>query len=206
MKNPTEFKNIIFDFGGVLMDLDVSRSKAAFQRLVADGFNIPKSFGADFFLNFELGKIPASDFRDSLRKVLGDHRLSDHSIDQAWNAMLGGIPEDRLALLEDLKKTRRIFLLSNTNRIHHDCFAATMAGVSGSAAEFENLFEGVYYSYKMGLRKPNPEIFNAVIAQHSLRCEDTLFVDDSLENVEAARGVGLGGYHLQGQLLEAGLI
>ncbi len=193
-----EFQAVIFDFGGVIIDVDYRRTSSALERLIGTNkrYQFSKADQADLFDAFETGKLSDNEFRDAIRRHATISDLTDQVIDDAWNAMLGSIPKYRIELLQTIAKTTRIFLLSNTNNIHLRAIADTMTKAAGSPEEFESLFEQVYYSHLMGKRKPNPEVFLELVGRHQLEPASTLFIDDSPQHVAAAQGVGLKAHHL----------
>ncbi|MBN2481036.1 MAG: HAD family phosphatase, partial [Bacteroidales bacterium] len=186
----SEIKNIIFDWGGVITDLNVSDTLDAFIKLAKDKFNALWQKGPEeIFIPFELGKISAAEFRDRIRKFLG-YDAEDQQIDDAWNTILGALPEERWRLLEKVKNTYRTFLLSNTNAIHLNYYAGYLSGLYG-ASGCSHLFEKTYFSFELGMRKPESDIFLHVIHQNGLKPQETLFIDDTEKNIETAQNLGL---------------
>ena len=193
-------KNIIFDFGGVICNLDLSRTIAKFRefgqpreenRLQEEEQN--KTFDKLVEV-YETGMMTSQQFREKIRS----HYISspgDALIDEAWNALLAGIPEDRIWLLEDIRKFYRIFLLSNSNEIHFLKFRQNLHDQFGYP-DFDSLFEKAYFSYKVHIRKPNPEIFRLVLKENELLPSETLFIDDTPGHVESANKLNIIGYHL----------
>lgn len=177
-------KNLIFDFGGVLLDLDERATYEAFMRLGLHA--VPGDLGAANQA-FQRGKITERQFLDSLKKHMPSG-VMDSQIKDAWCAMLRDVPGERLGLLEKLGKKYRLFLLSNTDDIHINCLAQRD---EAALVRFESLFEKVYYSQRTGYRKPEPEIFEMVLRENGLVPSQTLFVDDIRENAEAAGKVGM---------------
>lgn len=175
--------NIIFDLGGIILNIDYHKTEQAFMNLGIINFNeLFNQFHAnDFFKNFEKGKISPGEFVKELRNYAP--KVPDQDIIDAWNAMLLDFPPGRVDFLRDLKTRYRTFLLSNTNAIHHQAFQKIPLNADGS---LEECFEKSYYSHEMGLRKPEIEIFRQVIKDNNLLPHETLFVDDTLSNVEAA--------------------
>jgi HAD superfamily hydrolase (TIGR01549 family) len=110
--------------------------------------------------------------------------------------MLIHFPTENYLMLKELKKKYRIFLLSNTNKTHIDEFEK-LVGKTCTVAEFENLFEKVYYSYKMGLRKPDTACFLQVLNENQLKKEETIFVDDSFQHIEGAKKAGITAHFLE---------
>lgn len=190
-------KNIIFDLGVVILDVDYNLAAGAFKKLGILHFDdlYSKKKQGSFFDDFETGHLSNEEFREEIRKHI-DHSVSDNQIDEAWNAMLLSVPESTFKLLEDISKQKRIFLLSNTNRIHIDAFSKIIEKQYGFQ-KFEALFEKTYYSCNIGMRKPNAEIFDYVVKQNNLSINETLFIDDSPQHIEGARKYGLTALHLQ---------
>jgi len=190
-----EISNIIFDLGGVIMDIDVKHTLRAFERLGLD--NIEDMFGhgfaASFFSDHEAGRIGDEEFVWEIKKLLTGE-VADEEIIEAWNALLLRFPEDRIRLLQKLKKKYRIFLFSNTNAIHYQKFSAMFR--QQFAGTLEDLFEKAYYSHSLGHRKPDSEGFDIIIKENNLDPRHTLFVDDALINVEGAVRAGLKGLYL----------
>jgi putative hydrolase of the HAD superfamily len=190
--------NIIFDLGGVIINL-------SFQKMV-DEFNKIKIGGKDFntlyskhkqnplFDLFETGKITEADFRAQLQALL-EINITDEQFDQCWNSILLDIPQERIQLLQQIGKSKRIFLLSNTNAIHKTCFDALVKKQFGLES-LDSLFEKAYYSHLVGDRKPNASIFELVVNENKLDKSKTLFIDDSIQHIEGAKLVGLNTYHL----------
>ncbi len=193
-------KNIIFDLGGVILNIDAQLTFDAFKELGLNGSFQEKKEAMDFFFNLEKGHSTPGAFRNFIRQLIGSP-VSDEEIDAAWTAMLLDIPAERISYLEDLRNNFRIFLLSNTNEIHRLKFHKTFEENFGYP--LDQLFERNYYSHEMGLRKPDREIFKQVLEQNRLIASETLFIDDSEENVIAAKSVGIRGLSiLPGTLLE----
>jgi len=192
-----EFKNIIFDLGGVLLDLDVSKTHEAFSRLSGIPASIIKETlsGSTLFLDYEKGLVSDSDFRDEARKALTIN-CSDEVFDHAWNAMLGDLPKHRLDFLSSLRKDFNVFLLSNTNNIHLTHFSANVKQATGGIL-LDEFFTKAYYSHLLKMRKPDDEIFEYVLTQHNLDAKQTIFLDDNLFNLQGANNVGISTFHVQ---------
>ncbi len=190
-----EIKNIIFDFGGVIIDIDEQLTIDEFARL---GFaDTSKVSGKEFFeliRKFEKGIFTPDIFRNKLRDFL-DISATDQEIDDAWNALLFDIPAERLEIIEQLKKNYNIFLLSNSNEIHYDLYVRDLQLRFGYN-EFADLFHQAYFSFDLHLRKPELDIYEFVIYQEDLKPEETLFIDDRIENIESASKLGMQTYHL----------
>jgi glucose-1-phosphatase len=190
-------RNIIFDFGGVICDIDVRLTEKAFMELGLKKFDKEHSIknSVGLFEDIETGKITPKQFRDALRTFLVNP-VSDEQLDHAWNALLMEIPEPRIRLLEALRTHYHIFLLSNTTKIHYDCYAGKLKKQFGYNS-FEDLFEKAWFSYNIGLKKPSLQIFEYVLRDGHLDPAETLFIDDTLMHVEGARKAGIHGYHLE---------
>ena len=193
--------NIIFDFGGVICDLDISRSIEKFkefgppkEEFSGDKEEQDRQFGL-LVSTYENGNITSQQFREKIRNHY-QVPPSYPAIDNAWNALLVGIPESRIRLLENIGKTYRIFLLSNSNEIHYLKYREDLQKQYGYP-DFDALFENVYFSYRLHLKKPDPEIFNRVLKENQLDPAETLFIDDTLLHVETAGKLGINGYHLR---------
>lgn len=127
-----QIKNLVFDLGGVILNLDTGKTFEAFASLSGKPVTELKVAASQtsFFNDYEKGLLSDSQFREELKSFLGQS-LSDQQIDQAWNAMLLDLPQKKLALLEELRKTHRLFLLSNTNNIHLQCFNQIVKETTG---------------------------------------------------------------------------
>lgn len=192
-----QVKNIIFDLGGVLINLDYKRTAAAFAQLGIVSFDsiYSQKKQEHLFDDFEKGTLSEAAFRDQIRQHL-QNPVSDDEIDNAWNAMLLDIPGERIQLLQQLKSKYRIFLLSNTNAIHVKSFSSALVQRHGTPI-LENIFERVYYSCFMKMRKPDAEIFNHVLMENDLEKSSTIFIDDSAQHVEGASKTGIPSYLLK---------
>jgi len=196
----TKIKNIIFDWGGVITDLHLNATKRAFLELGLAIFDesIPHNPNDDLFIPFEIGKITPAEFRDSIRRKTSNN-LSDEMIDRAWNALLGELPPERWQILEKAGKHFRTFLLSNTNAIHLPYYYGQIQKQYGSYG-YAHLFEKTYLSYELGLRKPNAAIFKYVLDDAGIIPEETMFIDDFIENIDTARLIGFQTIHLKSPL------
>jgi putative hydrolase of the HAD superfamily len=199
--NSASIKNIIFDFGGVICNLDVSLSVEKFKEfgpLKSEFSGTQEEQDRQFeklVAKYETGLLTTPEFRNVLR---GYYQVppSDSDIDDAWNILLLGIPEPRIKLLEDIRNQYRIFLLSNSNEIHYRKFGQDFKD-QHQGRELESLFEKTYFSFLIKLRKPDPAIFTHVLADKKLHPAETLFIDDTLVNITAAREAGMAAYHLR---------
>lgn len=187
--------NIIFDLGGVILTLNMPETE---RRLAAHGiedYNTLFRSGnvSSFFEDYEIGRISDADFLQSLRQ-LSNTEVTDAVLIDAWNAMLGTFPPERVALLNRLKQQYRLFLFSNTNALHVTEFRRKYKETFNET--FDDLFEKAYYSNELGMRKPNVAPFQHIINEQGLDASRTVFVDDSQPNVVAAEQAGLKGIHI----------
>ena len=191
------FKNIIFDFGGVIIPVDPMAFAGGLMNLgCTDVLSLHEFFIREqVYTRFEKGEMSPAEFRMMLRSGLNDH-VTDKQLDQAWNLIIGEIPQHRVKFLEALKPKYRTFLLSNTNKIHYDFYQAQFSETYGYPS-LDDLFEKAYYSFQLKLYKPDPAIFEFVLRDRGLKPEETLFVDDYLSNIEAAKKLGLQTIHLE---------
>jgi len=189
-------RNIIFDLGGVIINIDYHLTINAFKNL---GLIDPEKIYTQFqqlpvMDKYDIGQISSDEFVAELRKILAPG-TSDEQIINAWNAMLLDFPQERAELLLKLKSKYRTFLLSNTNDIHITYFFKRIKKDYGYD-EMKSFFEKDYYSHRIGMRKPNKEIFDFVVNENGLIPSETLFIDDTLQHVEGAKRAGLRAYHL----------
>ena len=189
-----KIRNIVFDLGGVLVDLDF---KAAINGLQEAGFaNVKEQLLAfdrgGIFQKFEVGEITADEFRTAIREN-STVTLTDEEVDGLWNAMLLEIPREKLELILHLRGKYMVYLLSNTNSIHWDYVCKNAFNYRGFRVE--DYFEETFLSYEMHLAKPDKAIFEKVLSDANLLAEETLFIDDSEANCKAAQEVGIHAHH-----------
>ena len=188
-------KSVIFDLGGVIYGVDYHKTINAFKALGIDRFEevYAKAGQSDLFNDLEEGKISRDVFVDRIKTLSGKDMISSQ-IFIAWNSMLLGFMPDALACLKRLSGSYRLFLLSNTNEIHIQEIESRV-GVE-VFLDFCALFEKVYLSHELGLRKPHPEVFTHILKEQGLIGSETLFIDDSIQHVEGAIKAGLHAHHL----------
>ncbi len=185
-------KNIVFDFGNVLLNLDESASYNALYALLDPSKS--QDLYNSVFNPFEKGEISEESFYNRLQRRSGIVHHPEVYID-AWNAMLLDFPPKRESFLHHLKKHYRLFLLSNTNITH---FRKVLQRIrdENNILDFENtFFEKAYFSFQIGMRKPDAEIYQFVLNDAKLLANETLFIDDKIENVNAAAQLGIHAYH-----------
>ena len=197
-----EIRNIIFDLGGVLLNINPQRTIDAFAKLGMPQLvsNSGLSYDHDIFFRMEQGQISPEEFRNGIQKLL-PKPVSNEAIDEAWTAMLLDFPEIRVQLVKKMAKSYRIFLFSNTNAIHVAKYHANFRKQHGF--EVSSLFEKDFYSNEIGFRKPTAESFQEIIRLSGIDPKESLFIDDSKQNVDAAIASGLNGFWLEpGQKVE----
>ena len=175
---------IIFDFGDVFINLDKQASLTALKKLGLDFWNDDLE---QLNQQFERGKVTEVQFMIGLKKLIPNASVDD--LRAAWNSVLIDFPLRRLEFLELLKRKYRLFLLSNTDEIHISKFEHK-AGAT-FAREFYQCFEKVYFSFEIGVRKPDPEAFKYIINKHDLSTKRTLFIDDKKVNTDIAASLGM---------------
>lgn len=183
-------ENIIFDLGGVLIDIDYQATTKAFEALGIIDFDLHYSQlnQTSLFNDFEKGLISSQHFINKLMDIM-PKGVTPNQIVAAWNAMLGKFPSGKIELLKKIKTNYRIFMLSNTNAIHLPPVIKAWNEVSEH--KMMDLFERVYLSFEIGQRKPDTEVFQWVCHQNNLIPEKTLFIDDSPQHIEGAKNAGL---------------
>ncbi|GIZ08753.1 HAD family phosphatase [Flavobacterium sp. UMI-01] len=181
---------IIFDFGDIFINLD---KPATFEGLKKLGLSEWNDDLDHLNHQFEMGKISQDAFLQGIQKHCPQASIDE--ILKTWNAILLDFPLYRLEFLQMLSQKYRLFLLSNTDAIHIERFQKK-AGET-FYTDFYRCFEHVYFSYEIGMRKPNVEIYEYVLSNHHLTASKTLFVDDKKENTDAAKSIGLHVWNLQ---------
>lgn len=190
-----QIKNIIFDLGSVLLDIDVDKTLRSFDNIGVSGQRLEEIYREpeNFLMLFEKGAIDAEAFRNAFRNLSENH-LTDQQINDAWSAMVVGFPEHKVELLKCLANRYDLYLLSNTNEIHVPIytrqFRETSEGIS-----FEDIFTRIYYSHVVKLSKPNPAIYIYMMNDSGIVPEESIFIDDLQRNVEAAIATGLPSHH-----------
>ncbi|OFX60668.1 MAG: hypothetical protein A2066_08175 [Bacteroidetes bacterium GWB2_41_8] len=195
-------RNIIFDLGGVLLNIDPKKTIEAFGQLGMEQLIGDKglTYDHEIFYLMEQGKVSPEEFRNGVRSLLPGV-VSDDEIDTAWTAMLIDFPAIRVGLIQKLRADFGIYLFSNTNAIHVAKYQSNFRKQHG--CKVSSLFEIAFHSNEIGYRKPTPESFHEIIRLSGINPEESLFIDDSLQNVEGAIACGLKGYWLEpGQKVE----
>lgn len=190
-------ENVIFDLGGVLLDISYKATLKALSDLGVANVEQMYTQAAQtaLFDRFDVGAVSPAEFRAELRR-LSAQPITDAQLDAAWCAMLGDYRKESWELLLQLKNRYRTFLYSNTNAIHVPVLEKMLAAQLGGGARMGLYFERYYYSNEIGARKPNPDGFLHIIRQNNLTPERTLFIDDTLGHIKGAQAVGLRAHHL----------
>lgn len=189
---------IIFDLGGVVLNLDYGKSILAFEE--SSGIKFDELYSQakqnQLFDLFEEGKISRKQFRTELKSNL-NLSVSDADFDASWNAMLLDLPKERIGLLQELSGRFKILLFSNTNEIHYDAFRKILTNSYGNSNLLEDTFHKTYYSHLIGERKPNEQAFRHILTDQNLVPAEVLFIDDSEQHILGARSIGIKAIHLR---------
>jgi len=186
-----KIKNIIFDLGGVILDINFQATINAFAKLGISNFSrlYSQKSQQKLFDEFETGHISSDEFVKEIQQI-HSVQISDEHIIIAWNAMLKGVKKNKLDYIKNLKSNYRTILLSNTNEIHISAFEKEMSN-NKILAHFKSCFEKIYYSSRMRLRKPHSICFEKVLSEQEFNPEETLFIDDSYQHIEGAKNCGI---------------
>ena len=188
-------KNIIFDLGGVIINLNQDFTYKAFHNLFPLAFDeISNQLKTTNWLErYESGEISSNEFLSWFKQF--DSKITEIQLVNAWNNMLLDIPKVRIDLISYLSKTYNVYLLSNTNQIHYQ-FIEKYVKTNFNELDFNSLFKKVYLSHEIKLRKPNKSIFEFVLKDADLIAEETLFIDDSKDHIATAKSLGIKTHHL----------
>lgn len=192
----TNIKNIILDLGGVILDLDFESCINEFKKMgirdIVNLYEVPDHY--PFFIQLEKGLISPDDMRNDVRRTTGKD-LSDEEIDYAWNIVSAGFTKKAIETVKILNSRYRLFLLSNTNAIHEVYYNNQLKEQHG-IRNLTEIFEKVYYSHDLHMRKPDAEIFEFVLQDSQLDPVETLFVDDTAVHLKTASSLGIQTFHL----------
>jgi len=191
-----KIKNIIFDLGGVILDLDES---ITYKELGKMGINTSELVHSkdlmEILSKFDTGIYTAPTFRKKMKALIGQEKMTDQKFDSIWDAMLLDIPRERIEAIEKVKKHYKIFLMSNSNVIHYDLYVRDLQLRFGYN-EFDELFNKSYFSFAEHLEKPDPRFFELILDHEGLLPEETLFIDDTAANIKVAQSLGINTYHI----------
>lgn len=184
-----EIKNLLFDLGGVIMDIEKANCVEAFRKL---GLKNPESYFGEFsqqgvFMMLERGDISVDEFHAALRPYLPEG-TTDEAMDHAFCQFLTGIPVKRLQDLRELRKHYKVYMLSNTNKIMWD--STIKDEFTKEGLQREDYFDGIVTSFTANALKPEEKIFRYVENELGINPEETLFFDDSQTNLDAAARLG----------------
>ena len=191
-----KIKNLLFDLGGVLLNIDYNKTANAFRKLGVNKFDelYSQADANDLFEALETGKISEADFYSTIQQYCNPE-TSKEQIKLAWNSMLLNFRIDSLNWLKILKEQYNIFLLSNTNCIHLNAFNRIFKEQIIQSS-LDDYFIKAYYSHVIKMRKPYTETFHFVLNDAGIKADETLFIDDSINNIEGAKKAGLNVHHL----------
>ncbi len=191
----SEIKNIIFDLGGVLLNINPLLSLLEFEKLSGLDKEVLRQrlVKENVFEKFETGSFSPAQFRLELNRIM-ETNLNDTAIDTAWNTLLLDFPFERVQLLQQLQKNYKVYLLSNTNIIHFRNYTKEFFGKYD--IQMIHLFDKLFLSYEIGLHKPDTRIYQHVLDKLGIEPSETVFIDDSLPNIEAAVNLGINGIHI----------
>lgn len=199
MKQNKGIRNIIFDFGGVILNISHKELEDAFRCLGVNDFErlFNQAQQSDLFKQFEIGALTDLDFRNAVRDLTG-LQIADSVLDSAWNRIICDFPPERIDLLKKLRENYKLYLLSNTNNIHYQYYIMKFRDEFGY--ELGSLFHNTYWSFKMGKRKPDADAYTEIETMENLLPSETLFIDDSEQNIIAASNLGFKTFYLKNNI------
>lgn len=197
-------KNLIFDLGNVILNIDTKLSEIAFAKYGMNDFEKLYTLASqnELFDRLEVGNITENEFYDEFRRVTGC-KLDNKTLEQCWDALIMDFPSARIEMLKRLKNEGkyRTFILSNTNIIHYRFYTALLKRTRGVDG-LESLVEHAYFSHEIGLKKPNRDIFDYVVEHSHIKPEESIFIDDNEANIKAANALGFNTIFLKGNDME----
>ena len=187
-------KTIIFDLGAVILNINYQNTIDEFAKLGVNNSTTfySKKVQTNLFNQIETGMISSNEFLKALQKETKNANINQ--VEKAWNAMLLDLPEERVQLIKKLKNNHTIYLLSNTNAIHIDAFKKQLGNRKWLA--FCKLFDKMYLSHELGLRKPDIKIFEYILKEQKRKAEEVFFIDDSPQHIASAKKIGIHCHHL----------
>lgn len=188
--NHKNVKAVIFDLGGVILNINYQKTIEAFEKLgikkaekLYNQFDQEKLFDA-----YETGDLSSESFVTEIQKRL-DKTVPKEAVVKAWNTMIGDFPSHKLDFINDLCKKIPCFLLSNTNELHLKKVQEVLQ--KSTYNSLDQLFEKCFYSHLIGKRKPHPETFQWVLKKMLFKADEVLFIDDSPQHIAGAKEAGL---------------
>ncbi|MBQ1605807.1 MAG: HAD family phosphatase [Bacteroidales bacterium] len=197
-------RNLIFDLGNVILNIDTKLSEIAFAKYGMNDFEKLYTLASqnELFDRLEVGNITENEFYDEFRRVTGC-KLDNKTLEQCWDALIMDFPSARIEMLKRLKNEGkyRTFILSNTNIIHYRFYTALLKRTRGVDG-LESLVEHAYFSHEIGLKKPNRDIFDYVVEHSHIKPEESIFIDDNEANIKAANALGFNTIFLKNNDME----
>jgi len=197
-------RNLIFDLGNVILNIDTKLSEKAFAQYGMTNFSELYTLAAqnELFDRLEVGSITEKEFYDEFRRIT-ECELPDNTLEECWDALIMDFPTARINMLKRLKAEGkyRTFILSNTNIIHYRFYTALLKRVHGVDG-LESLVEHAYFSHEIGLKKPNRDIFDHVVANSHIKPNESIFIDDNEANIKAANALGFNTIFLKDNDME----
>jgi putative hydrolase of the HAD superfamily len=182
-----QFNTIIFDFGGVIFDINPDLTYKAFNKFIPSK-TLDSIYKNTLLTEFEKGKISFDKLHSDINTI-AETNISKADFKNAWNAMLLNYKTERIKYLQKLKNTHKLIMLSNTNKLHYDFFSKKLTGEFD--IKLSDLFHKVYLSHEIGMVKPNTDIYEYVLSEQNIKAKETLFIEDTKENAIAADSIGI---------------
>ena len=185
-----KIKNIVFDLGGVILTLDRSESVRRFEQAGLEQAEelLDPYHQKGIFLDLEEGRLTSEEFYDAVREIAGKY-ISDKEIDHGWLGFIADTPIYKLEMLEELRKSYKLYLLSNTNPVIMSW--AMSPAFSPKGKSLDQYFDKLYLSYQIGTTKPHREIYEHLLKDSGINPAETLFIDDGAANIEAGKDLGM---------------
>ncbi len=196
------YKNIIFDLGNVILDIDTKLSEREFKKHGLNGFEKLYSLATQskIFDKLEVGLLNEIEFYNEFRKIT-KYELSNETIKHCWNALIIDYTNERIEILKSVRKKHRTFILSNTNIIHYEFYTKLLKNKYG-INNLNLLVDKVYLSHEQKLKKPDKRFYELVLNENKLNPKETLFIDDNELNINSAKQLGINTILLQNKKLE----
>ena len=186
-----DIQHIIFDLGGIFINLNYALTATAFRQLGVPNFDelFTQHHANPLFAKLETGEVSEEQFYQQIRAITSVP-LTDAQIAEAWNAMLLDMPMERIVWLQQVARQYPIYLFSNTNAIHYQQLMQICRRDLGEI-DFNGLFRFAGYSHQLGYRKPDAASFRLLLQQLNIEPNHTLFIDDTPGNIKGAQELGL---------------
>jgi len=188
-------KTLIFDFGDVFINLNKASTLKEMQKLRITSFTEEM---LQINIQYETGQTNTETFIDSYLELFPN--LSVEQLSAAWNSIILDFPEYRLEFIEELSKSKKyqLILLSNTNDLHIEKVIENMG--LDRYERFQKCFAAFYLSQEIHFRKPNTDIFDFVLNTHQLNPKECLFIDDTKENTDTAKELGIHTWNINPEI------